>query len=177
MTLGRVVFGFFQSSSFSARIAAAPPERLCPFSFVGCPRVDTRDFEGVFFATAGGGIIVASYLAVMLAMISLKLLLAFAVLVALLMTSSIAASIFSSHSESITSLIKIFSLPLLLGVTIGGLSSFSSSFSSSSSSSLPFSPSVSASLASHCSYCYFSTDSLSLSSSSLFAAGEISFTH
>ncbi|KAK9204219.1 hypothetical protein WN943_014477 [Citrus x changshan-huyou] len=150
----------------------APPERLCPFSFVGCLRVDTRDFEGVFFAIAGGGIVVASCLAVMLTMISLKLLLAFAVLVALLMTSSIAASTSSSHSKSISSLIKIFSLPLLLGVTIGGFSSFSSSSYSSSLSSSP-----SASLTSPCSYCCSSVDSLSLSTSSLFFAGAISSTH
>lgn len=156
MTLGTVVFVFLSSDSFGA---------IAMRVLVG---VGTGDLVGVFFVAVGKGVIAAGCSTVMLAIISLKLIFVSFAYVTLLMASSKAAAMFSSFSGLDSSSIKIFFLPLLFEVTIGGSSSFSSSFSSSSLSS---SFSVSTSTTSHFSYCYSSADSHSLSLSSLSHTG------
>lgn len=75
--------------------------------------VDTRDLVGVVLAATSVGVVVTGFLAVMLAIISLKLLFSFSMFMALLMASSKVASMSSSSSISDSSSIKIFSLPLL----------------------------------------------------------------
>ena len=140
--------------------------RLCIFLLLDALGIDAWDLMGVVLATTGVEVVVGCS-TVMLVMISLKLLFASSNLIALLIASSIDVSISSSHFNSVFSFsIKIFFLPLLLGVTTGGSASFSASSSSSSHSS---SSSASAFSASPWSYCCSSSNTHSLSISSLSA--------
>lgn len=116
-----------------------------------------EDFMGFFFTEAGGGVVVAAFSTVMLSMSSCKLLFCAAVHDVLLMASAIATSISSCSSVIDSSSIRIFSFPLLLGVTSGSSScltssSISPSLSSSSPSSSAYSFSSSSNASSSLSY-------------------------
>lgn len=180
-TLGSSAFAFSIFRSSGACDAAAPRESCASFHLLDTLGIVLRDFVGVFCVTVDRGVNVIICSAIMLAMSSYKPFCSYTILAVLLMAFLIAASISFCFFVVNSSSIRIFSFPLLLGVTNGGSSSFSSSISSSLSSFSLFSLSFSASISS--SYCS-SFESFSASSSSIsfiystasFSAGAISAT-
>ena len=119
-------------SSFYGGVA--PSDGCASLHLLETLRVVTGEFVGVYCVAASVGFTAASSSTMILAMRSLKLLLASFVLATLLIACSTATSTSSSHSDSDSYSPKSFSFPLCGGVVFGGSYSLSSSPADSSSS-------------------------------------------
>lgn len=110
-------------------------KRLCPFFVLETLQVRIENVVRIYCVVACGGVVVGGSFTVILVIRSLRLLLATSILATLLIAYSMAASTFSSHSDSNSFSTKKLFFPLHVGVTFGGSTLISSFFVGSSSTS------------------------------------------